>query len=413
MTPRRASVAFVISVVYLDMLGIGLAFPVLPKLVEQFEHGDVSRASYIVGMLAGAYALMQFLFSPALGALSDRFGRRPVMLVGMAGMGANYFLLAAAPTLWWFAIARLISGATGATFSTASAYLADITPPEKRAANFGLIGAAFGVGFITGPAIGGVLGAIDLHLPFLAAGCLSLANMAFGYLILPESLDAAHRKPFSLARANPIGALGEMGRYASVLGLMTIYLLAMFANRVAEMTWVLFSSYRFHWGPAAIGLSMAMVGLMFIVGQGVMPRFLVPAIGERRAVILGLAVSVVMLVLYGTVPEGWMIYPVMAFGVFGWVMAAPALMSLMSRKVAANEQGLLQGALSSLMGLTSVAGPPIWTGLFGYFVSKDAPVIVPGMAFFVAAAVFAVALVLAVRWVGSEKPNIDAAAKVS
>ena len=404
MTPRRASVAFVISVVYLDMLGIGLAFPVLPKLVEQFEHGDVSRASYIVGMLAGAYALMQFLFSPALGALSDRFGRRPVMLLGMAGMGVNYFLLAAAPTLWWFAIARLISGATGATFSTASAYLADITPPEKRAANFGLIGAAFGVGFITGPAIGGVLGAIDLHLPFLAAGCLSLANMAFGYLILPESLDAEHRKPFSLARANPIGALGEMGRYASVLGLMTIYLLAMFANRVAEMTWVLFSSYRFHWGPTAIGLSMAMVGLMFIVGQGVMPRFLVPAIGERRAVILGLAVSVVMLVLYGTVPEGWMIYPVMAFGVFGWVMAAPALMSLMSRKVAANEQGLLQGALSSLMGLTSVAGPPIWTGLFGYFVSPAAPVIVPGMAFFVAAAVFAVALVLAVRWVGDARP---------
>ena len=412
MTPRRASVVFVIAVVYLDMLGIGLAFPILPKLVQQFELGDVSRASYAVGFLSAGYALMQFLLSPALGALSDRFGRRPVMLLGLAGMGANYFFLAAAPTLWWLAIGRLIAGATGATYSTASAYLADISPPEKRAANFGLIGAAFGVGFITGPALGGILGAVDLHLPFLAAGCLSLANMAFGYFILPESLDAAHRKPFSLARANPIGALAEMGRYASVLGLMTIYLMAMFANRVAEMTWVLFSSYRFHWGPAAVGLSMAMVGVMFIVGQGVMPRFLVPAIGERRAVILGLAVSVVMLILYGTVTEGWMVYPVMAFGVFGWVMAAPALMSLMSRAVAANEQGLLQGALASLQGLTSIAGPPIWTGLFGYFVSPAAPVIVPGMAFFVAAAVFAVAGVLAVKWVGA-KPNIDGTIQVS
>jgi DHA1 family tetracycline resistance protein-like MFS transporter len=401
MTPRRASIAFVIAVVYLDMLGIGLAFPILPKLIQQFEHGNVTQASYVVGFLSSGYALMQFLLSPALGALSDRFGRRPVMLIGLAGMGANYFLLAAAPTLLWLVIGRLIAGATGATYSTASAYLADITPPEKRAANFGLIGAAFGVGFITGPAIGGVLGAVDLHLPFLAAGCLSLVNVAFGWFILPESLEAANRKPFSFARANPIGALGEMRRYGPVLGLMTIYLLAMFANRVAEMTWVLFSSYRFHWGPAAVGLSMAMVGVMFIVGQGVMPRFLVPAIGERRAVILGLAVSVAMLVLYGTVTEGWMVYPVMAFGVFGWVMAAPALMSLMSRAVAANEQGLLQGALSSLQGLTSVAGPPIWTGLFGYFVSPAAPVIVPGMAFFVAAAVFAVAGVLAVRWVGS------------
>lgn len=401
MTSQRARVAFVIAVVYIDMLGVGLAFPILPKLVERLFHGDISQASYVVGLLASGYALMQFLLSPALGVLSDRFGRRPVILIGVLGMGVNYFLLAYAPTLAWLVIARLISGATGATYSTATAYLADVTPPEKRAANFGLVGAAFGFGFITGPVAGGLLGAIDLHLPFLAAGILSLVNFAFGWFVLPESLAPENRKPFALARANPIGALFEMGRYRAMFGLMTIFLLATFANRVAEMTWVLFASYRFHWGPAEIGFSLAMVGVMFVVGQGVMPRFLVPAIGERRAVVLGLGVSVVNLILFGIVPQGWMIYPVMVGGMFGWVMAAPALMSLMSRSVAASEQGLLQGALASLQGLTSIAGPPIWTGLFGYFISKDAPMIVPGAAFFAAAAVFAAAFGLAVKWVDS------------
>jgi len=396
---RRASVAFVIAVVYIDMLGLGLAFPILPRLVEHLMGGNISNAAYVVGWLSSGYALMQFLLSPALGALSDSYGRRPVILLGLLGMGANYFLLAYAPTLAWLVIARLISGATGATYTTAAAYLADITPPEKRAANFGLIGAAFGFGFITGPVVGGLLGAADLHLPFLVAGVLSLANVALGWFILPESLDAASRKPFSLARANPIGALKEMGRYSSVLGLIVVFLLATFANRVAEMTWVLFAAYRFHWGPTETGISLAMVGVMFVVGQGVMPRFLVPKLGERRAVIVSLAVSVAMLILYGIVPEGWMIYPIMALGCFGWVMGAPALMSLLSRAVAADEQGLLQGALASVQGLTSIAGPPIWTGLFGYFVSPAAPVIVPGAAFFAAAAVFAVAFVLAIRQV--------------
>lgn len=407
MTSRRASVAFIIAVVFIDMLGIGLAFPILPKLIEHFEHGDISQASYLVGFLMSAYALMQFLFSPLLGALSDRYGRRPVILLGLLGMGANYFLLAFAPTLAWLVVGRLFAGMTGATYSTASACLADITPPEKRAANFGLIGAAFGFGFITGPAIGGLLGGVDLRLPFIVAGGLSLANVAFGWFVLPETLTQENRRSFSLARANPLGAFREMGRYGSVLGLMTIYLLAMFANRVAETTWVLFASYRFHWNAFQTGLSLAMVGVVFVVGQGVMPRALIPRIGERRAVLIGLAVSVVILVLYGSVPWGWMLYPVIAFGVFGWIMAAPAMMSLMSRAVAANEQGLLQGALASLMGLTSIAGPPIWTGLFGYFVSKDAPVIVPGAAFFAAAAVFAVAFVLAVRWVG-DPPSVKA-----
>jgi MFS transporter, DHA1 family, tetracycline resistance protein len=398
MDKRRASMIAVLSVVYIDMLGIGLAFPILPKLIEQFEGGDISRASYIFGLMAGAYALMQFLFAPLLGALSDRFGRRPVILIALLGMGINYILLAFAPNLIWFAVGRMIAGAMGATFSAAGAYLADITPPEKRAQSFGLIGTAFGFGFITGPAIGGLLGAMDLRLPFLVAAGLSFANVLFCYFALPESLARENRKAFSFKSSHPIGAVREIGKFPTVLALLVIFVMAQFANRVAEMTWVLFTAYRFHWTPVQTGISLAAVGVTFIIGQGVMPRFLIPRLGERRAIFIGLGVSVIVLALYGIIPQGWMVYPVMAFGIFGWTVAAPAVQGLMSRAVPANEQGLLQGALASMNNLTSIAGPPIWTGLFGFFVSPAAPLIIPGAAFFAAALVFCCALVLAVRW---------------
>jgi MFS transporter, DHA1 family, tetracycline resistance protein len=388
----RFSLIVVLSVVYIDMLGIGLAFPVLPRLIEEFQGGDVSRASYIYGLLAAAYSLMQFLLAPLLGALSDRFGRRPVILLALVGMGINYLLLAFAPTLALFAVGRMIAGAFGATFTAAGAYLADITPPEKRAQSFGLIGAAFGFGFITGPAIGGLLGDVDLRLPFLVAAGLSLADFLFAYFALPESLSQENRKALDWRRANPIGAVRTIGRYGSVLGLIVIFVMAAFANRVAEMTWVLFTGYRFGWGPTETGLSLAMVGLV---------RVIVPRLGERRAILLGLAVSAVTCVLYGVVSQGWMVFPVMALAIFGWTIAQPAVQALMSRAVPPNEQGLLQGALASMLNLTSIAGPPIWTGLFGFFVSSAAPVIVPGAAFFAAALVFTVALALAMRWFGA------------
>jgi len=397
MSPKLRLVV-VLSVVYIDMLGIGLAFPVLPRLIEQFEGGDVSRAAYIYGALAAAYSLMQFLFAPLVGALSDRYGRRPVILLALAGMGMNYVVLASAPSLWLFALGRMIAGAFGATFTAAGAYLADVTPPEKRAQSFGLIGAAFGFGFITGPALGGVLGAVDLRLPFLVAAGLSLTDFVFAYFALPESLAAENRKAVNLRHANPVGALREIGRYSSVLGLMLIFVLATFANRVAEMTWVLFTSYRFHWGPAETGLSLAAVGVMFVVGQGGLVRVVVPRLGERRAILLGLTVSAITPVLYGLVPQGWMVYPVMVLALFGWTIGQPAVQALMSRAVPPNEQGLLQGALASMTNLTSIFGPPIWTGLFGFFVSPAAPVIIPGAAFFASAIVFVVVLVLAQRW---------------
>jgi DHA1 family tetracycline resistance protein-like MFS transporter len=396
MSPK-VRLAVVLSVVYIDMLGIGLAFPVLPRLLEQFEGGDISLASYIYGGLAAAYSAMQFLCAPLIGVLSDRYGRRPVILLALAGLGVNYFLLAFAPSLWLFALGRMIAGAFGATFTAAGAYLADVTPPEKRAQGFGLIGAAFGFGFITGPALGGVLGGVDIRLPFVVAGCLSLVDFAFAFFALPESLAPENRKPVNLKFANPVGALREVGRYSSVLGLMAIFLLATFANRVAEMTWVLFTSYRFQWGPTETGWSLAAVGVMFVVGQGGLVRVVIPRIGERRAILLGLAVSAITVTLYGLVPRGWMVFPVMALGVFGWTIAQPAVQALMSRSVPASEQGLLQGALSSMMNLTSIFGPPIWTGLFAFFVSEQAPVVVPGAAFFGSAVVFAIALLLARR----------------
>ncbi len=398
--PARFSLLVVLSVVYIDMLGIGLAFPVLPRLIEQFEGGDVSRASYIYGALAAAYSLMQFLLAPLLGALSDRFGRRPVLLLALVGMAINYLLLAFAPNLALFAVGRMIAGAFGATFTAAGAYLADITPPEKRAQSFGYIGAAFGFGFITGPAIGGLLGDVDLRLPFIVAAALSLADFVFAYFALPESLSREHRRALDWRRANPAGALRAMGRHGPVLGLMAIFVLAAFANRVAEMTWVLFTGYRFGWGPTETGLSLAMVGVMFVVGQGGLVRVVVPRLGERRAILLGLAVSATTCVLYGVVPQGWMVFPVMVLAIFGWTIAQPAVQALMSRSVPPNEQGLLQGSLASMLNLTSIAGPPIWTGLFGYFVSSAAPIIVPGAAFFAAAAVFLLALGLARRWFG-------------
>ncbi len=397
---NRARLIVVLGLVYIDMLGIGIAFPLLPRLVQQFEHGNTSNASYVVGFLAAAFSLMQFLFAPAIGAASDAYGRRPVILLALAGSVVSYAAMGLAPNLLVLALGRLVAGAMGGSFSTAGAYLADITPPEKRAQSFGLIGSAFGVGFITGPALGGILGAFDLRLPFLVAAGLCALNFAVGFFVLRESLDEAYRKPFHIARAHPIGALREIGRYGQVKALIAIFILAMFANRVAEITWVLYTGYRFHWGTFLNGLSLAMVGIMFIVGQGVMPRVLIPKIGEPRAVLLGLSVSVVLLVLYGTVPQGWMLFLVMPIGIFGWTLAQPAMQALMSRSVPANEQGLLQGALASLMNLTSIFGPPIWSGLFGFFISPAAPVIIPGAAFFAAAMVFAVALVLAVRWVG-------------
>jgi len=395
--------AVVLAVVYIDMLGLGLAYPILPKLIERFEHGNTSAASYYYGLVACAYAAMQFLFAPVLGALSDRYGRRLIILSAMLGMSINYVFIAFAPSLIWLVVGRMIGGCAGATASPAAAYVADITEPERRAQSFGLIGAAFGLGFITGPAVGGFLGTIDLRLPFLVAGGLSLANFFFGWFALAESLPPERRKAFALSRANPVGALREIGRYPAVIGLMAVFGIAQFANRSGESIWVLFTSYRFGWGPLEVGVSLTAFGIIFAIGQAGLTRIVVPALGERRAILIGLCVSAAICVGYGVVPKGWMIYVLMLFIVFGWSVAQPAMHALMSRAVPMNEQGLLQGALASLNNLTNVVGPPFWTALFGYSISPRAPAIVPGAAFFTAALVFLIALAAGWRWLAAPK----------
>jgi DHA1 family tetracycline resistance protein-like MFS transporter len=395
---RNIRLVVVFAIVYVDMLGLGLAYPVLPRLLQQFQHGSIVQASYLFGLLGSAYALTQFLFAPLFGALSDRFGRRPVMLLALAGSAAMYAMMAFAPGVFVLTCARLLGGVMGSSFTCAGAYLADITPPEKRAQSFGLIGAAFGFGLITGPVLGGLLGDIDLRLPFLAAGALCAIAVTFGFFALPESLAPENRRPFQIAEANPIGAVLEIGRYPSIYRLLIVFLVATFANRVVEFIWPLYTTYRFHWSPFQVGVSLAIAGGVFVVGQGWFTRILLPRIGERRAILTGLGVSILVSIGYGMASQGWMLYCVMPFAITGWTVAQPAVQGLMSRAVPADEQGLLQGALASITNLTSIIGPVAWTSLFGYSVSPAAPALLPGAAFFVGGALFLVALVLAIRW---------------
>lgn len=407
---RKASLIFILTVVVIDMLGIGLAYPILPRLIQELIGGDASHAAYVYGLLAAVYALMQFLFAPLMGALSDRFGRRPVILIALGGLAIDYLILAFAPNIWWFAAGRVLSGICGATFTTAGAYMADVTPPEKRAANFGLIGAAFGFGFIIGPVIGGLLGGIDLHvagllipgirLPFVAAAGLTFLNMLFGIFVLPESLKLENRRKFQIKQASPVGALRELKRYPSVLMLILIVVLAQMAVRVSETTWVLYTTYRYGWDAFMTGLSLTAVGVVFIIGQGVMTRVILKLLGERGTVLWGLTIAPIALTLYGLAWQGWMIYAIMPLGLIGWTVAGPAVQGMISRAVPANEQGLLQGALGSINSLVSIFAPVVWTGIFGYFVSDKAPFVLPGAAFFAAALVFVFIRILAQMQLG-------------
>lgn len=396
MRARRPTLAFIFVTLFLDVLGVGLIIPILPKLIEQLSGGNVSAAAHTFGLLAALYSLMQFLFAPVLGSLSDRFGRRAVILGSLLGSWLDYLLLAFAPSIPWFFLGRLIAGITGANYAAASAYIADVSPPEKRAANFGLIGAAFGLGFIMGPALGGVLGNIGLRVPFFAAAGLTLLNWLYGLFVLPESLPREQRRVFAWARANPVGSLLALKRFPIVLGLTATYFLFNLAHQVFPSTWVLYTSHRYQWTPAQVGLSLALVGVMAALVQGGLARRIIPALGERRAIIVGLTNASVFMSAYGLATEGWMVYLIIIVGSLGSI-AGPAIQSLIAHSVPMNEQGAVQGALSSLASLAGILGPPLATGLFGYFVNPEALAHVPGAAFFMAAVFVLAGLMLAVR----------------
>lgn len=400
---RRPALGFIFVTLFLDILGIGLIIPILPKLIESFEGGNVTAASHAFGLLTALYSLMQFVFAPLIGSLSDRFGRRPVILSSLLGSGLDYLLLAFAPTLGWFFLGRMISGVTGANIAAANAYIADISPPEKRAANFGLTGAAFGLGFIAGPALGGLLGDVGLRIPFMVAGGLTIINWLYGLLVLPESLAPQNRRSFSWRRSNPVGSLLALRSHPIALGLAGTYFLINLAHQVLPSTWVLYTDFRYHWTVRQIGISLAIVGLMAAIVQGGLTRFVVKWLGERKSALFGLATGVISFAGYGLATQGWMIYAILFFGSLGGVMG-PAVQSLISRSVNADEQGGVQGSLMSLASIAGIIGPPIATGLFAHFISGKA-IYLPGAAFFFSSFLVLLALILAIRSFRKRGPN--------
>jgi DHA1 family tetracycline resistance protein-like MFS transporter len=391
----RAAVAFIFVTVVIDVLGFGVIIPVLPKLVVQFLHGDTARAAQIYGLFSTAWATMQFLFSPLLGAISDRFGRRPVILISCFGLGLDYLVMALAPTVGWLLLGRIVSGICASSFSTAGAYIADVSPPEKRASAYGLIGAAFGVGFVLGPALGGWLGSVDPRLPFWGAAGLALLNASYGLFILPESLPRERRSPaFSWKRANPVGSLTLLRSHPELLELAGVNFLFQIAHYVLPSVFVLYTGYRYGWDARAVGVSLTAVGVLNIAVQGFLVKPAVRALGERGALYAGLAFGLTGFVGFALAPSGawlWGVLPVFALmGLFG-----PGLQSLMTRRVAPSEQGQLQGANASIVGIAGLLGPGLFTQIFAWFIGARAPLHLPGAPFLLAAGLLTLALMLA------------------
>jgi DHA1 family tetracycline resistance protein-like MFS transporter len=392
----RAGAAFVLITVLLDTLGLGLIIPVAPRLVASLLGDDLVAASHYFGVLVSLYALMQLLFSPVLGGLSDRFGRRPVILLSLFGAAASYLLSGFAPTLSWLFVGRVIAGITGASFSAAGAYVADVTPPEKRAQSFGLVGAVLGLGFILGPALGGILGGGGVRVPYFVAAGLNGVNLLYGFFVLPESLAPADRRPFSFSRANPFGMLRAIGRHRIVLGLTGTVMCGYMAQWILQSVWALHTQSRFGWSVRQVGLSLMVVGLGTALVQGVLVRSAVPRLGERRALLFGLVMGVLGQAALGLADRGWvLLVSIPLLSLAG--LAGPAVQAIISREVASNEQGEIQGALSSLNGIAAIAGPLIGTTLLARFSPAGASPHIPGAAFFAASIFNALGLALAVR----------------
>ena len=402
---QRTSLMVLFGTMVIYVFGIGVMLPVIPLLVKELSGDAVGKAATLYGLLLSLYALMQFLFGPAFGALSDRFGRRPIMLISLAGLGVDYILLAVAPNLWIVALARIIGGIMGASVATATAYIADITPPEKRAANFGLIGAAFGVGFVAGPLIGGVLGEFGSRVPFYAAAGVSVIAFFFAFFLLPESLDHAHRRPFNIKEANPIGAFIVVLRYKAVLALLSLFVISQLAERMLEANWVLYTGYRFGWTAYQVGISLALVGVLVVITQGGLVRVVVPKLGERFTINMGFLVATICMVGIAFVPQAWMIYAIIVPYVLGWGLTAPAVQSLITRQVPPNEQGILQGAISSAQTITGIIGPPVAGAVFGYFIGPATPVHLPGAPFLLGAILFVIGLIVALKGVHPPPPT--------
>ncbi len=391
---NKKAMLFIFITLLVDCTGIGIIIPVVPSLIQQLTGGSVSEAASYGGWLTFAYAIMQFVFSPVLGGLSDRFGRRPILLTSLFGLGVDYLFLFFAPTLWWLFVGRIIAGICGASFSTASAYIADISPPEKRAQNFGMIGAAFGLGFIIGPLLGSVFSQFGVRAPFLVAAALSLLNWLYGFFILPESLSKENRRAYDWKRANPLGSLLQLKKYPSILGLITATTLIYIAGHAAQSTWTYFTIEKFKWNEQWVGYPIAFVGVSIAVVQGGLIRPIMKVLGQNKAVFVGLCLYVVGFTLFAFASRGWMMFAFMVpYALAG--IAGPAIQGIVSSQVPANAQGELQGAMTSLMSVASIVGPILMTGLFSYFTSENAPIYFPGAPFMMGAVLTVFSVVIA------------------
>jgi MFS transporter, DHA1 family, tetracycline resistance protein len=392
----RPAMGFIFVTVLIDFIGFGIIIPVMPALISKLIHGTLSQAATYGGWMLFAYAAMQFVFAPVIGGLSDRYGRRRVLLGSLFGFGVDYLFLAFAPTIGWLFVGRVVAGVTGASFTTASAYIADISPPEKRAQNFGMMGAAFGLGFIIGPALGGQLAVWGLRVPFFASAVLTFINWLYGYFVLPESLAVEKRRAFEWKRANPVGSLKSLGRYPAVAGLVLSLVLIYLAVWCVQGTWTYYNMEKFHWDERLVGYSLAFIGLVITIVQAGLIRLVIPKLGQQRSLYIGLFLYSAGMLLFGLATQGWMMFVFSIVYCLGGI-AGPSLQGIISSHVPSNEQGELQGALTSLMSVTSIAGPLLMTNLFAYFTGTGAPVYFPGAPFIAGSALVLASAILAYR----------------
>lgn len=397
---KNPALGFIFLTLLIDIIGLGIIIPVTPKLVEELTGEGLSKASQYGGWLLFAYAAMQFIFSPILGGLSDRFGRRPVILFALLGLGMDYLLQAFAPSIMWLFVGRVIAGITGASFTAATAYIADISEPEKRAQNFGLVGAAFGLGFIIGPVLGGIASQWGARVPFMLAAVLSLLNFLYGWLVLPESLPRANRRSFDWKRANPVGSLLHLKRYPVVSGLIASIVLLYIAGHAVQSNWTYFTMLKFRWNEQMVGYSLGFVGLIVAIVQGGLIRWILPWLGQAKSVYAGLFLNMAGLLLFGIATQGWMMFVFLIPYAFGGI-AGPAIQGIVSAQVPATEQGELQGAMTSLMSATSIIGPPLMNNLFAHYTAPETSVYLPGAPFFAGAFLIVVSIALSVKTLSS------------
>lgn len=391
---KQAAVGFIFITMLIDITGWGIIIPVIPKLIEELIHGDLSEAAKIGGWLTFAYAITQFLFAPVIGNLSDKYGRRPIILISLFGFALDYLFLSVAPTIGWLFVGRIVAGITGASITTAAAYIGDVSTNENRAKNFGMIGAAFGLGFIIGPVIGGLLGSYGARVPFYAAAGLCFLNFLYGYFILPESLDKSHRRKFEWKRANPIGAFMNLKKYPQLIGLMLSIFILYVASHAVQSNWSYFTMYQLKWDEKMVGISLGVIGLLVGIVQGGLIRWINPKLGNEKSIYVGMALYTIGMFLFAFATESWMMFVFLIPYCLGGI-AGPAMQAVVSADVPPSEQGEIQGTMTSLMSASAIVGPPMMSMVFYYFTHKGAPIQFAGAPFILGGILMLISTVIA------------------